>query len=61
MNKKGRDFQNKMVEKLKSGEMDYGHASIYTILLELVKGNDPQHVFDVFESVCKDYGLDIQK
>jgi hypothetical protein len=47
------DFQQKLAEKLKYGELPYQNASIFTVILDLVQGNGPEEVFRVFYEVIK--------
>jgi hypothetical protein len=48
---KDKEFQQKLVDKLRSGKLSYGDAPIYTIILELVQGNGEEEVFRVFNEV----------
>lgn len=47
-------FQKDLVKQLREGKLHYGDASIYTILLDLCQGNDPQEVFEVLKEVVQD-------
>jgi len=47
------DFQQKLVDKLKCGELPYGNASIFTVILELLQGNGIDEVSRVFYEAIK--------
>lgn len=54
---KDMNFENKLVEELKSNkEFAYHNASIYTILLDLVQGNGAEHVLMMLHNVATDLG-----
>ena len=48
---KDKEFQQKLVDKLKNGELSYEDATIYTIILDLVQGNGKEEVLRVFNEV----------
>ena len=48
---KDKKFQQKLVDKLRSGKLSYGDAPIYTIILDLVQGNGKEEVLRVFNEV----------
>lgn len=50
------DFQKRQVEKLRSGELKYEDAAIYTILLELLTSDSVSEVFSIFHNVASDIG-----
>lgn len=47
-------FQTKLKDQLKSGEMNYKDAPIYTILYDLVDGNGIDSVIITLSSLCHD-------
>ena len=49
-------FQQKQVEKLRSGETGYSDAAVYTILLDLVQGNGMDDVVMTLHSLAFDLG-----
>lgn len=53
---KDSDFQKRQAEKLRSGELKYEDAAIYTILLELLTGDAIGEVFSIFHNVASDLG-----
>ena len=50
-----KEFQQKLVDKLKNGELSYGDAPIYTIILDLVQGNGKEEVLRVFNEVVGEF------
>ena len=54
---KDSEFQRELVRKLRSGETSYEQASIYTVLLDLLQGNDAGEVFMVLHNAASDLGV----
>lgn len=49
------DFQNKLIERLHSNEeFAYDNASIYTVLLDLVRGNGLDEVINILNEIQKE-------
>ena len=48
------EYQKGLVEKLKSGELCYTDASIYTVLLSLVKDSSVEEVFMMLHNITFD-------
>jgi len=48
------EFQLNLLKKLKSGEMDYGDASVYTVLLDLISDNGVEDILVTMYEVCQD-------
>lgn len=48
-----KEFQQKLVDKLKNGELSYEDTPIYTIILDLVQGNGKEEILRVFNEVVR--------
>lgn len=48
------NYQMELVEKLRSGELSYEDAAIYTVLLDMVKANGIEEVFSTLHSLSSD-------
>lgn len=48
------NYQMVLVEKLRSGELSYEDAAIYTVLLDMVNANGIEEVFSTLHSLSSD-------
>jgi len=48
------EYQIGLAEKLRSGELSYTDASIYTVLLSLVKDSSIEEVFMILHNIASD-------
>jgi hypothetical protein len=48
------EYQKGLAEKLRSGELSYTDASIYTVLLSLVKDSSVEEVFMILHNITFD-------
>ena len=48
------EYQKGLVKELRSGELTYVDASIYTVLLSLVKDSSLEEVFTILHNIASD-------